>query len=53
MAEIITTTPSQGNTMTITTSSSFLTYENPTYRIRIQYPSDWEKLEFSQRNIWD
>jgi eukaryotic-like serine/threonine-protein kinase len=51
MAEIITITPSQGNTTTITTSSPFLTYENPTYRIRIQYPSDWEKLEFSQRNI--
>lgn len=51
MAEIITITPSQGNTTTITTSSPFLTYENPTYRIRIQHPSDWEKLEFSQRNI--
>jgi eukaryotic-like serine/threonine-protein kinase len=52
MAEIITTTPSQDNTTTITTTTSpFLTYENPTYRIRIQYPSDWEKLEFSERNI--
>jgi hypothetical protein len=50
MAEIITITPSQDNT-TITTTSPFLTYENPTYRIRIQYPSDWEKLEFSERNI--
>ena len=38
MAEIITTTPSQDNTTTITTTTSpFLTYENPTYRIRIQY----------------
>ena len=26
-------------------------YKNPTYRIRIQYPSDWEQLEFNQRNI--
>jgi hypothetical protein len=51
MAETITTTPSQDNTTTTTTSSSFLIYENPTYRIRIQYPSDWEKLEFSERNV--
>lgn len=51
MAEIITTIPSQDNGTTITTSSPFLTYKNPTYRIRIQYPSDWEKLEFNQRNI--
>jgi hypothetical protein len=50
MAEIITTIPSQDNGTTITTSP-FLTYKNPTYRIRIQYPSDWEKLEFNQRNI--
>jgi len=28
-----------------------LIYKNPTYRIRIQYPSDWEQLEFNQRNI--
>jgi hypothetical protein len=53
MAEIVTTTLSQHNTTTVTTTSSspFLTYENPSYRIRIQYPSDWEKLEFSRRNI--
>jgi hypothetical protein len=50
MAEIITTIPSQDNGTTITTSP-FLTYKNPTFRIRIQYPSDWEKLEFNQRNI--
>jgi hypothetical protein len=36
MAEIITTIPSQDNGTTITTSP-FLTYKNPTYRIRIQY----------------
>ena len=51
MAEIITTIPSQDNGTTITTSSPFLIYKNPTYRIRIQYPSDWEQLEFNQRNI--
>ena len=50
MAEIITTIPSQDNGTTITTSP-FLTYKNPTSRIRIQYPSDWEKLEFNQRNV--
>ena len=26
-------------------SSSFLTYINPTYQIKIQYPNDWIKLE--------
>jgi hypothetical protein len=50
MAEIITITPSQDNTTTITTSSPFLTYENSTFGIRIQYPSDWQKLEFSRRD---
>jgi hypothetical protein len=25
-----------------------LPHENPTYAIRIQYPSDWEKIEFNQ-----
>jgi len=38
------------NTMTTTTPSSsstsnFLTYENSTYGIRVQYPSDWELEE--------
>jgi hypothetical protein len=48
----ITTTPFQGNTMIATTTSS-LTYENPIYRMKIQYPSDWDKLEFNQGNIHD
>jgi hypothetical protein len=39
-----TTTPSQPNT----TTTSFLTYENPTYGIRMQYPSNWERIEFDQ-----
>jgi hypothetical protein len=47
MAQII-TMPSQGNNTTNTTTISYLTYENPTYAIRIQYPSDWEKIEFNQ-----
>jgi hypothetical protein len=48
----ITTTTFQGNTMIATTTSS-LTYENPIYRMKIQYPSDWDKLEFNQGNIHD
>ena len=32
-----------------TKDDNFLPYENNKYAIRIQYPSDWEKLEFSQR----
>jgi hypothetical protein len=49
MTQVITTS-FQGSitTATATTSSSSLTYENPIYRIRIQYPSDWEKIEFNQ-----
>jgi hypothetical protein len=31
-----------------TTSSNLLTYENPTYAFRIQYPPNWEKVEFDQ-----
>jgi hypothetical protein len=48
----ITTTTFQGNTMIATTTSS-LTYKNPIYRMKIQYPSDWDKLEFNQGNIHD
>lgn len=32
----------------VTKSSNLLTYENPTYAFRIQYPSNWEKVEFNQ-----
>src|SRR5919198_5040421 len=28
-------------------SKNFLTYESPVYGFEIQYPSDWEKIEFS------
>ena len=28
-------------------TSSFVTYENSNYRFKIQYPSNWEKVEFS------
>jgi hypothetical protein len=30
------------------TNSNFLTYMNPNDGFRIQYPSNWEKIEFSQ-----
>ena len=29
------------------TSRNFLTYDSPIYGFKIQYPSDWEKIEFS------
>jgi eukaryotic-like serine/threonine-protein kinase len=29
-------------------SNNILTYENPAYGFKIQYPSDWEKIEFSK-----
>ena len=29
-------------------NSTFKTYENPAYGIRVQYPSDWEKVEPGQ-----
>jgi hypothetical protein len=50
MAHTSITTPSQANTTATTTTSLFLTYENPIFGIRIQYPFDWEKLEFIRRD---
>jgi hypothetical protein len=50
MAQKSITIPPQANTTTTTTTSLSLTCENPTYGIRIQYPSDWQKLEFSRRD---
>ena len=47
-----TTTQQQKTAIAQTTTTKehdFLTYENYTYAIRIQYPSDWERLEFNQR----
>lgn len=32
---------------TSASTSSFVTYENSNYRFKIQYPSNWEKVEFS------
>ena len=56
--------PGSTNTITTTTSntiskqqqalaqtndnSTFKLYENPTFGIRMQYPSDWEKVEPGQ-----
>jgi serine/threonine-protein kinase len=36
-----TTTSSASSTAAKKTSDNFLTYQNPTYGIKIQYPSDW------------
>jgi hypothetical protein len=30
------------------TSRNFLTYDSPIYGFKIQYPSDWQKIEFSE-----
>jgi hypothetical protein len=40
---------SQQQTLAQTSAStgSFVTYENSNYRFKIQYPSNWEKVEFS------
>ena len=38
--------PTHGN-YDISTTTSFLTYQDPVYGIKIQYPSDWEKIEFT------
>jgi competence protein ComGC len=32
---------------TSASTSSFVTYDNSNYRFKIQYPSNWEKVEFS------
>jgi threonine synthase len=37
-------------TQTIKEDDNFLTYENNAYAIRIQYPSNWEKIKFNQRD---
>jgi hypothetical protein len=29
------------------TNSKFVTYDNPTFGVRIQYPSDWGRLDLS------
>jgi eukaryotic-like serine/threonine-protein kinase len=36
-----TTTSSASSTAANKTSNNFLTYQNPTYGVKIQYPSDW------------
>jgi hypothetical protein len=38
----------QAKTITKDDNNNFVTYENPTYGIRMQYLSDWEKIEFNQ-----
>jgi hypothetical protein len=43
--------PTAANTTTSgTTSTNFQTYSNPTYGIKMQYPSNWLKLDLSRNN---
>ena len=35
----------------ISPATSFLTYQDPVYGIKIQYPSDWEKIHFDKNFI--
>jgi hypothetical protein len=35
----------------ISPATSFLTYQDPIYGIKIQYPSDWEKIHFDKNFI--
>jgi PsbP-like protein len=39
---------SQNATALSVTSRNFLTYDNPIHGFKIQYPSDWEKIEFKE-----
>ena len=48
-ASSITSNPSNAQTTTITTTN-FLTYQNSTYGIKIQYPSDWLYKESNASN---
>jgi hypothetical protein len=44
---------SQKNSITTasTSTNNYLNYENPTYRISIQYPSSWEKIEYPRMGL--
>jgi hypothetical protein len=47
---ILLAVPTHGN-YDISTATSFLTYQDPVYGIKIQYPSDWEKIHFDKNFI--
>jgi hypothetical protein len=32
-------------------TDNFLTYENPTYGFRLQYPSDWQRTDFNTSEL--
>lgn len=42
--------PSQTNHITTTTNNNFLTYQNPNYGIKMQYPSDWSASQSGLRD---
>jgi hypothetical protein len=35
---------------TATINPTYSTYENPTYGVKIQYPSNWQKMDFDRHN---
>jgi eukaryotic-like serine/threonine-protein kinase len=45
-----TTISSSSNATKLPTASNFLTYQNPTYGIKIQYPSDWTASQTGLRD---
>jgi hypothetical protein len=38
------------NNSTATINPTFSTYENPVYGVKIQYPSNWQKMDFDRHN---
>ena len=38
------------NNSAATIKSTFSTYENPTYGVKIQYPSNWQKMDFDRHH---
>jgi hypothetical protein len=38
------------NNSTATINPTYSTYENPTYGVKIQYPSNWQKMDFDRHN---
>jgi hypothetical protein len=41
---------SNNNSNLATINPTFSTYENPTYGVKIQYPSNWQKMDFDRHN---
>ena len=50
---VILWTPRLGAGVTTPNSVHFITYENPTYGIQMQYPSNWQKIQTEETNKAD